>query len=185
MNKQQLSLWFGVFLLSFFATVATADTFPKIETESFAEEDFVFPDDMNAPVLNVLLLSMSEDQDNGEWQGDQLSQWHAQLTEQGFYTEGMLSYHFAVMKVPFFIKGVVRNAMREDFEGKAPLDRSGVLFTDAKKFAAESGIAMDGQPTIVFLSPDRKILQVFKGEPTVEALAELFAAAEPYRPAGD
>ncbi|MCP4832584.1 MAG: hypothetical protein GY886_10260, partial [Gammaproteobacteria bacterium] len=55
-----------------------------------------------------------------------------------------------------------------------------VFIKDVPGFAAEAGIAMDGQPSIVLVSPDGQLLQLFKGEVTDENLASLCAAVTSY-----
>jgi hypothetical protein len=153
-------------------------SFQQIETETFDKEEFVFPDNFKGAALNVIFLSMSEDQDNGQYQGEVLLDWQAALDERNFFSDQIVGYHFAVIKAPFFIKGVIRNAMRENYEDKVPLDQSGILFiSDLEEFADAAGLAIDNQATIVFVSPDGELLQVFKGEASEQSLDELLQAA--------
>jgi len=163
------------------AAVSYADDayrFMEVETETFDKEDFLFPDDLAGSRLNVVYVAMSEDQDNGQYQGQVLMEWHTALAEQGVFDEQVVAYQFAVIKAPFFIKGVIRNAMRDDFDGKFPLNRSGILFVkDLEEFAETAGLALDDQATIVFLSPDGRILSVFDGEPTEAGVQEIARAA--------
>jgi hypothetical protein len=152
--------------------------FMQVESETFDKEDFVFPDDLRATGLNVVYLAMSKDQDNGQYQGQVLMEWNAALTEAGLFSDEILAYQFAVIKAPFFIKGVIRNAMRDDFEGNFPLDRSGILFVgDLEEFAETAGLPLDDQATIVLVSPEGKILRVFDGEPTEEGVESVVIAA--------
>ncbi|MCP4830836.1 MAG: hypothetical protein GY886_01325, partial [Gammaproteobacteria bacterium] len=145
--------------------------FQQIETETLDGEDFIFPDGLRAKRLNIVLLALSEDQDNGTWQGEALVDWYAALEAKGILSEDVLAWHFSFMKVPFFVKSFVRGGMADDYAGKIPLDQAGPVFIkDVPGFAAEAGIAMDGQPSIVLVSPDGQLLQLFKGEVTDENL---------------
>jgi hypothetical protein len=166
---------------------ADPGTFIQVETETFDKEDFIFPDDLSAAELNVVYLAMSKDRDNGQYQGQVLMEWNTALAEQELFNDQIIAYHFAVIKAPFFIKGVIRNAMRDDMEGTFPLDRSGILFVgDMEEFAESARLPLDNQATLVFVSPDGRILRVFDGEPTeagieavISAAAELTQAASP------
>lgn len=167
-------------LLIFQATVtAYADTgsFQEVETETLDEEDFVFPDDLNAKSLNIVLLAISKEQDNGQWQGDRLIEWYAALEEQGVLSDEVLAYHFSVMKVPFFVKGLVRGGLADSYAGKVPPDQAGAIFVkDVQSFARSAGIELDGQPSIILVSADGELLQIFKGEAT-EANVQAVASA--------
>ena len=143
--------------------------FQQIETETLDGEDFIFPDNLRAPSLNIVLLAISEEQDNGTWQGEALVDWYAALDAKGILSEKVMAWHFSFMKVPFFVKGFIRRGMAKDYKGKIPLDQAGPIFIkDVPGFAAEADIAMDGQPSIVLVQPDGKLLQLFKGEATDE-----------------
>ena len=168
-----------IFALSFTlnAQVSAPGVFQQVETETLDGEDFVFPADLRAQSLNIVLLALSEEQDNGTWQGEALVEWYAALDAKGMLSADVMAWHFSFMKVPFFVKGFIRSGMAEDYAGKIPLDQTGPIFIkDVPGFAAEAGIAMDGQPSVALVSPDGAILQVFKGEATDENVARLSAA---------
>ncbi len=155
--------------------------FPQVETETFDEEDFVFPDDMQAGKLNIVFLSMSNTREAGERQGEMLKQWHAELEPLGLFSDQVAGYYFTVIKAPFFVKGVIRRAMRDDYEGNIPLDQSGILFVkDMAKFADAAGLTIDDWPTIVLVAPDGQLLHALKGAPTEAAVDELMDATTPY-----
>ena len=91
---------------------------------------------------------MSKEQDNGQWQGDRLIEWYAALNDEGVLSENVLGYHFSVMKVPFFVKGLIRGGLADSYAGKVPPDQAGAIFVkDIEAFASSAGIALDGQPT--------------------------------------
>jgi hypothetical protein len=155
--------------------------FQQIETETLDGEDFDFPSGLRAKSLNIVLLALSEEQENGTWQGEALVEWYAALDAKGLLNEDVMAWHFSFMKVPFFVKGFVRRGMAKDYEGKIPLDQAGPIFIkDVPGFAAEAGIAMDGQPSIVLVQPDGKLLQFFKGEVTEENVAVVSKAVTAY-----
>jgi hypothetical protein len=155
--------------------------FQQIETETLDGEDFIFPDNLRAPSLNIVLLAISEEQDNGTWQGEALVDWYTALDAKSSLSEEVMAWHFSFMKVPFFVKGFIRRGMAKDYEGKIPLDQAGPIFIkDVPGFAAEAGIAMDGQPSIVLVQPDGKLLQLFKGEATDENVAAVSKAVAAY-----
>jgi len=155
--------------------------FQQIETETLDGEDFIFPDNLRAPSLNIVLLAISEEQDNGTWQGEALVDWYTALDAKNSLSEEVMAWHFSFMKVPFFVKGFIRRGMAKDYEGKIPLDQAGPIFIkDVPGFAAEAGIAMDGQPSIVLVQPDGKLLQLFKGEATDENVTAVSKAVAAY-----
>jgi hypothetical protein len=152
---------------------------PKVELETLDKEEFIFPDDLRAGSLNIVLLAISEEQDNGVWQGDALVDWYAAFEEQGVLSEDVMAWHFSVMKVPFFVKGFIRGGMAEDYEGKIPLAQTGPIFIkDVPEFAKEAGIEMDGQPNILLVAPNGDVLQAFKGEVSAECMAKVMAAID-------
>jgi hypothetical protein len=155
--------------------------FQQIETETLDKEDFVFPDDLRARSLNIVFLALSEEQDNGTWQGESLVEWYVALDAKGMLSEDVMAWHFSFLKVPWFVKGFIRKGMAKDYAGNIPLDQAAPVFVkDVPGFAAEAGIAMDGQPSIVLVSPDGELLQLFKGEATDENVALLSAVVIDY-----
>jgi len=155
--------------------------FQRVETETLDEQDFVFPDDFQGESLNVVMLAISKEQDNGTWQGDMLVEWYAALNDAGVLSDQVLGYHFSVMKVPFFVKGFIRGAIAESYEGKLPLNQAGVIFSKKlDEFARAPGIALDGQPTLVLVASDGELLEVFKGEATPENIEAVSAAVATY-----
>ncbi|MEJ2139367.1 MAG: hypothetical protein P8Y61_07955 [Gammaproteobacteria bacterium] len=162
------------------ALTANTNSFQKVEIETLDEEDFIFPDDLRAKSLNIVLLAISKEQDNGQWQGDRLIEWYAALDEKGVLSDDVLGYHFSVMKVPFFVKGLIRGGLADSYEGKVPPDQAGAIFVkDIAAFASSAGIALDGQPTIVLVSANGELLQIFKGEvsePATQAVASAVAS---------
>lgn len=164
-------------------TAQDSAVFLRAEMETLDGADFVFPDDLRAKSLNIVLLPFGEDRDNGTWQGEALVEWYAVLKKQGILNDDVMAWHFSFMKVPFFVKGFIRRGMAEDYAGKIPLSQAGPVFIkDVAGFAAAAGIEMDGQPTIVLVSPDGKLLQLFKGEASDDNVAELSAAIANYLP---
>jgi hypothetical protein len=77
---------------------------------------------------------------------------------------------------PFFVKGLIRGAMADSYEGVVPSDKSGVLFVDElPTFASKAGLTLDTEPTIIVVDGSGKVLSELKGGVSEEALIKLFA----------
>lgn len=107
---------------------AREPAFETIETETLDEKPFVFPDDLRAGKLNIVMLAISEEQDNGTWQGESLLDWYDQLARAGVLSSDVMAWHFSVLKVPFFVKGLVREGMADSYRGKIPLNQASAMF---------------------------------------------------------
>lgn len=180
------SVFIAIFALVLFNLVVPLHAnelgaFKQVETETLDDQEFVFPDDFKGKSLNIVMLAMSKEQENGAWQGDVLAEWYAALAEQGVLTDEVLAYHFSVMKVPWFIKGLVRNGMAKSYADKMPLSQAGTIFTkDLEGFAAAPGIPLNGQPALVLVAPDGKLMELFQGEVTPENLEAVNHAIKAY-----
>jgi hypothetical protein len=188
MQKNLLSAVVAVFMWCFPAVsgaqVPDNAMFEQIKAKTFDKEKFVFPDDMRGTRLNILFLAMSADRESGEAQQGALLAWHVALVERGVFSDEVMPYHFPVMESPpFFVKGIIIGAMRDSYQGKVPLDQSGVLYVDdLDGFADAAGLKLDDQPTIVIATSDAKPLQVFRGEVSPEGVDEIIVAIEEVRP---
>jgi hypothetical protein len=184
MRKVLLTVFSAVMAISIPAGAATelsADAaFAAVSAKTLDKEKFAFPGDVKGKQLNIVFLSMSDDQDNGTYQQEALLAWQAALDERGVFSDDVMAYHFPVMEgVPFFVKGIISGAMRDSFEGKVPPDQVAVLFIkDLEAFAEPAGLQLDGQPTIVIATSDAKPLQAFKGEVSPEGVEEIAQAIE-------
>jgi len=160
------------------ATVAGAGEFETVKAKTFDKNKFVFPSDVRGSRINVLFLAMSSDQDNGIYQQDLLLEWQAQLDQRDVFSGEVVAYHFPVLAgPPFFVKGIIRRALKKSYDGKVPLDQAGVLFVDdLESFAAAANLPLDGEPTIVIADADGKPLQAFKGEATLDGVGALMTA---------
>ena len=181
MNKYPLLLSLILLIAAQAGIAGDGGHFQRVETETLDEQEFVFPDDLRGTALNVVMLAMSEEQDNGTMQGDQLVEWYAALQAAGVFTDSVRGYHFSVLKAPFFVKGLIRGGLADSYAGKLPADQAGAIFVkDLKKFASEPGIPLDGQPTLVLVSPDGEVLEYFKGVVSPDAVAKVSAAVDGY-----
>lgn len=159
-------------------------SFVQVETETLDKEDFLFPDDLSASTLNIVLIAISKEQENGEMQGDELLEWYAALDNRGALSDEVRAYHFSVMKVPFFVKGLIRGGLADSYTGKVPLDQAGALFIkDIDGFAEAAEIPLDGQSTVVLVDADGNLLESFKGKATEENVSAVVAAIATYLPA--
>ena len=160
---------------------AQAANFEEVKTKNLDGDKFMFPADLDAPKVNIVLLAIGTEQDNGTWQGDVLVEWYGRLQSEGVLSDDVKAWHFSVMKVPFFIKGVIRGGLAESYEGKLPMNQAAPLYVgDAEEFATAAGIVMDENPKIVLMTPDGVIHESFKGEPTDDLLAQIKAAVAQY-----
>lgn len=155
-----------------------AGAFERVKTKTFDNEKFVFPEDVRGKRLNVLFLAMAADDENGKYQQQALLAWQAALDERSVFSADVVAYHFpALSGPPFFVKGMIRRAMRDVYDGVFPLDQAGVLFVDdLDEFAASARLELDERPTIVIASADAVPLQTFKGEVSPEGADEVAAA---------
>ena len=160
------------------APLAAASEFPRVKAKTFAKDKFVFPADLDGQKLNVLFLAMTADQDRGEYLQQALLDWQAALDEQNVFNSNVKAWHFPVLSgPPFFVKGLITNAMRDAYEGKIELSRGAVLFVDElDDFARDAGLVVDDEATIVITDANAQQLQTFKGDLTAEGAAEVAAA---------
>ncbi|MGK0498947.1 MAG: hypothetical protein ACJAYG_000578 [Oceanicoccus sp.] len=161
-----------------FSNVVISGELETLKTKNFDGDKFMFPADIEAQPLALLFLAMSSEQDNGQWQQLQLIEWHKQLEAAQVINNEVSAYHFPVMESPpFFVKGIIRNAMAKAYEGTANMSQSGVLYVDdLVKFARSAELILNDQPTLLLLSSDGKILQEFKGTVSDEGIAEIQAS---------
>jgi hypothetical protein len=186
MRRILLSIIAAASVLGISATVGQEQhtgSFERIKAKTFAKEKFIFPDDVRGTELNILFLAMSADRENGEAQQLALLDWHAALAQRGVFSAAVMPYHFPVLAgVPFFVKGMIIDAMRDLYEGRVPFDQSGVLFvTDLTSFAGSAGLMLDEQPTIVIATADSIPLRSFKGEVSSEGVDEIVTAIEQFK----
>lgn len=153
-------------------------TFQSVKAKTFSKQKFTFPASLKGKRLNVLFLAMSDNQENGQFQQEALLAWQATLVSRGVFTDEILAYHFPVLESPpFFVKGIIRAAMRDSYEGKVPLDQAGILFVDdLPRFAESAALALDDRPTIVIAASDGRPLQSVKGEVSPEGVEAVIAA---------
>ncbi len=181
MRKILLSIIFAACALGTCVAVgqqADMGSFEQVKTKTFDKEKFVFPDDVRGTRLNVFFLAMGADRDAGEAQQLALIDWHVALAERGVFSDAVMPYHFPVLAgVPFFVKGMITGAMRDTYEGKVPLDQTGILFIkDLAAFAEAAGLPLDEQPTIVIATAEAIPLQFFKGEVSAPGVDEIVVA---------
>ncbi|WP_101759085.1 hypothetical protein [Oceanicoccus sp. KOV_DT_Chl] len=153
---------------------AQAD-FPSIKSKTFDDEKFLFPDDIQGKPLSLLFLAMSSDRENGTLQQQQLIAWHKELVAANVLDNTISAYHFPVMKSPpFFVKGIISNAMADVYEGTVSTDHSGVLFVDdLQSFADSASLPLNELPTVVLLDAEGNIAATIKGAVSAELVSEL------------
>ena len=158
-------------------------SFERVKAKTFDKEKFTFPDDVRGTKLNMFFLAMGADRESGQAQQLDLLDWHEALAERGAFSDAVMPYHFPVLAgVPFFVKGMIVGAMRESYEGRVPLDQSGVLFIkDLDAFAGSAGLTLDDQATIVIVTTDATPLQSFKGVASPQGVDEIVAAIEQFK----
>jgi len=132
-------------------TAADEVEFQTVKAKYFSKDKFVFPRDVKGGKLTILFLAISDSQENGQYQQTALLDWHAALSDRDVFSDNVVPYHFPVLESPpFFVKGIIANAMSDEYEGKVPLDQAGVIYVDdLNAFADAANVANDGQPTII------------------------------------
>lgn len=173
----------GVIVLVAWAVLsaaAGAGEFQAVSAKTLDKQEFEFPADVRGGRLNVLFLAMSLEQDNGEYQQGALLEWYEALDARGVFDDDVVAWHFPVMSgPPFFIKGVIRRAIRNAYDGKIELDHGAVLFVDdLQQFADAAGLPLDGRPTVVIASAEAIPLRHVKGEVTPAAVDEIATQIE-------
>ncbi|MBT8422700.1 MAG: hypothetical protein HKN56_02065 [Gammaproteobacteria bacterium] len=153
----------------------SAVAFERVEAVNFAKQDFVFPDDIQGDGTHLVFLGIAKDQDNGTWQGEELIRWHQSLLEADALPDEVLAWHFAVMESPpFFVKGLIRRAIGETYEGLIPPEQGAVLYIKRlQSFAESAGLPIDGQPTILAYSADAGVTATWRGEVNADTVAAI------------
>jgi hypothetical protein len=148
-----------------------------VKAKTFDKEEINFPADLTGGDKYLLFLAMGADRDNGEVQMNRLLDWQKVIDERGGLPTGIIAYHFPVMESPpFFVKGLIRSAMADSYEGTVPSHKSGVLFVEEiATFAIKAGLTLDTEPTIIVVDSRGKVLSELKGGVSEEALIKLFA----------
>ncbi len=148
-----------------FATPLAANSFPSVEGRLFNDKSFIFPDDLleNKPVIIALTLSSSRK--NGEEQQAHFIEWQRKFNEASSNLHAVAVYHISVIDgAPFFVRGAIRSGIAKEYGNLVDASRGGVLYlSKSERFASDAGIAIDGEPTLVALSPTGSILGFVKG----------------------
>jgi hypothetical protein len=179
-RKFSLQYLATVLLMINAAASYAAGQLPAIESETLDGKDFIFPKDLNGEKQDVLFLSITETQENGMAQQEQLLKWEEAIRESGGLPNQQSSYYLVVMESPpFFVKGFIRKDMKEKYGKRVALNHLGILFIDdMKEFTKTTAIASDGEPTVVVADKSGKLTTVIKGAVTPEKLQELKAALQ-------
>jgi hypothetical protein len=157
---------------------AMGGSFPTVKLKTFDGKKFVFPSDMRGSELNIVFLGMGNNRESGELQQGQLLDWQAALDAEEVFSGRVMPYHFSAMSSPpFFVKGMISGAMSKSYEGRFPMNQAGILYLkDLEDFAADVGLPLDDQPTIVIADASGKPLQLYKGLLSDAGLESLVAA---------
>lgn len=164
------------------ASTSTIATLPTIEAETFDGDKFVFPQDLAGKPFSVVFLSLSSSRETGEALRSASIAWQSSLKNSGGLPEGIQAYHFLAMgEVPFFVEGMVTDAMAEAFESSVASDRSGLLFLeDIAEFSKHSQLIVDEGPDVLLISASGEILEKVHGEANDKTMAALKAAIAKY-----
>ena len=179
MQRLALFLLLGGWLLPPPAAADEAGAaFQTVKAKTFSKEKFVFPAGLKGARVNVLFLAMSDERENGQYQQEALLAWQAALDERDVLSDDVVAYHSPVLESPpFFVKGIIRSAMRDAYEGKVSLDNAAILFVDdLERFAASAQLALDSRPTVVIATDDGRPLRAFKGEVSTQGVDDVVAA---------
>jgi hypothetical protein len=143
-----------------------AHALDQVEAKNFAGDKFVFPDAIQGASVNVVFLAISVDQDNGTEQDEVLNEWQKALSDAGVFNADVLLWRFPVIEnPPFFVKGIIRRAIAKSYADLVPPEQGAVLFVkDIQGFSDAAGVELDGRPTVILLSEQQQVIQVYRGE---------------------
>ncbi|NCC63495.1 MAG: hypothetical protein EOM15_02410 [Spirochaetia bacterium] len=161
-------------MMLFAGHVFSAFSFSEVDLRLFDDSRIVFPTDIVQGEPVVVALTLSSSRSNGEQQQEAFLEWHENIVDQ--VGEQRL-YHIAVIDgAPFFVRGAIRSGLAKSYEGIVKPSQGGVIFLSrAERFAAQGGISIDGEPTLVVLSPDQNIAGVIKGSYSEQKKNQLLA----------
>ena len=164
----------GCFVVLLLMGILSAASFPSTSGRLFNDKAFTFPDDLVSDKSIVIALTLSSSRKNGEEQQEAFIFWHQQISS--IVGQDSL-YHIVVIDgAPFFVRGAIRSALSQSYDTIVSPMQGGVLFLSrAERFAAQAGIQIDGEPTLVVLSPQQTIVGFVKGSYTQQRKDELLA----------
>lgn len=150
-------------------------SFPSSEGKTFSDKDIVFPDDLLQEEPIVVAITLSSSRKNGEEQQVAFLEWQKRLTEPTSPVREAPIFHVAVIDgAPFFVRGTIRKGIAKEYASVVEPSFGVVLFlSKAERFAAQAGITIDGQPTLVVLTQDGTVKGFVKGSYTEERRAQL------------
>ncbi len=170
-----------IFLLVAFSSFSLfSANFEEEKTKTSDGEKFVFPADALRTGPAIFAITMAKDRENGSLQQLQVLGWQEYFNQNPNMLGSVPLYHFPVLSgVPFFAKGLIRNALYDYYADKTDPSKVGVLFISKReKFADQAGFPLDNNGTLVVVAPDGAIKGCVKGEvdPTnIERLQKILA----------
>ncbi len=162
-------------IFSICTSLAFSATFDEEKIKTADGENFLFPRDAFRKGPAIFALIMSKDRENGEVQQKEVLAWQQYFNNNPWVVSDVPVYHFSVLsKVPFFVKGTIRNALFEGFVGIVDPSRVGVLFvSNTATFADQAGIPFDQESTLAVLTSDGIVAGYVKGSLTPLKLEKL------------
>ncbi len=156
----------------------SAASFQEIEVKNNAGTSLLFPTDMtsqNGPTLFAFILG--ENREKGTAQVQEMNSWQQALTTYPQAPENLVIYHIPVIEgLPFFLRGIVRNGMRDEYQETIGDEHIAVLFVKSMQSVFEgTGIPFTYEPTLVAVDSSHRIQGYIKGLPTEENLLHLIS----------
>ena len=149
----------------------SADSFSKIESKDAAGEEMLFPEDLGGTDPVIFAFILGDSRESGTAQVEVMKEWEQAITS----SLSVTTYHIPVIEgLPFFLKGIVRDGMRDRYDGVVDDERIITLFVkDMKEFIEKAGIPFSFEPTIVILDDSLSVRTYVKGSPTEGKITEL------------
>ncbi|MBN2860762.1 MAG: hypothetical protein JXK93_10910 [Sphaerochaetaceae bacterium] len=153
----------------------TGASFESMETKDATGEKIEFPGDLTGSTPIILALILGDSRESGEAQIETMLAWQDSLSSDSAIPAATRIYHMPIIEgLPFFLKGIVRDGMRESYRGAVSDSNIAVLFLkDMKAFIEDAGIPFSYEPTLVILESNGNVRTYVKGAPDERNLSKI------------
>jgi len=150
-------------------------SFESVETKDATGETIEFPEDLTGTAPVILAFILGDSRESGEAQIETMLAWQQSLSSDSAIPAATRIYHMPIIEgLPFFLKGIVRDGMKDSYRGAVPDSNIAVLFLkDMKSFIEEAGIPFSYEPTLVILESNGNVLTYVKGAPDERNLSKI------------
>ena len=156
-------------------------SFESVEAKDGRGKTIEIPDDLTGSAPRILAFILGESRESGESQVETMLAWQDRLSSDPAVPPSVQIYHLPVIEgLPFFLKGIVRDGMRDSYRGAVPDSNIAVLFLkDMKSFIENAGIPFSFEPTLVVLDREGEVRTYVKGSPDESSLSKVRNALRP------